>query len=622
MALSLLDAVIANRLQVAGLPQQAAIDPENPSASTTDVYGADSAKLTTLSGYGQLLGAASRFSDSLGSADLPATSDTPTVAKVTAVDGTATAGSYTLSVTKAAQAQEKQSTASISDPAAVLYGAGVFTIQTSNAAKATTINVTTGSLNGVRDAINTANAGVTASIGQNSSGKYYLSIKGNQTGASAPTFTIAAPGNPKTSFSAGITALGFTQTQAPDSAVYSVNGGSSVTSTSNAITIGNGIQATLVGAGTATVSFPKAANSDNTSVATAIASSSTTPGLYSVNVTQAAKAQELESSAYAVDPTAVQYGTGAFTIQTSSATAATTVNVSTGSLNGIRDAINSASAGVTASVGQNSFGYYLSIKGNQTGANGDTITINSSTDPLTSFRNSLAQLGFTQTQSPQDASYSINGVAATSASNSISFANGGTLNLVGSGSATVSVGQSLSGVIKSAQTLVNNYNALLGSLTVLQGSSGALNGDATASALQASLFSTATSAISTNNGSTLLDLSQIGITAASSSDPLYLDLTTLTNAYNNSATDSLGTSALLDTVSTSLKALADSYTAQGGPILTQGQATATSVQDDINSTIASYSPTTTLPSYITTLLAQRAFANSGAINIPGFSTYA
>jgi len=357
-------------------------------------------------------------------------------------------------------------------------------------------------------------------------------------------------------------------------------------------------------------------------VATAVASGSTTPGLYTVNVTQAAKAQELQSSAYAVDPTAVQYGTGAFTIQTSTSASATTVNVSNGSLNGIRDAINGAGAGVTASVGQNSFGYYLSIKGNQTGANGDTISINSSTDPLTSFRNSLSQLGLTQTQAPQDASYSINGVAATGASNSISFANGGTLNLAGPGSATISVGQSLSGVIKSAQTLVNNYNALLGSLTVLQGTNGALNGDSTASTLQASLFSTATSAISTNNGSNLLDLSAIGITSASSSDPLYLDLTTLTNAYNNSATDSLGTSSLLDTVSTSLKALADSYTANGGPILSQSQSTATSVQDDIKNTILGYDPSAVVPSFLTNILAQRAFANSGAISIPGFSTYA
>lgn len=623
MGLSLLDAVIANRLQYAGAPQQAAIDTENPTVSPgTDVYSADPAKLTTLSGYGQLLSAASRFSDSLSSSGLPASSDTPSVANVTAVDGGATGGSYTLSVTKTAKAQEKQSTAAnITDPSAVLYGAGLFTIQTSSAAKATAINVTTGSLNGVRDAINSANAGVTASVGQNSSGKYYLSIKGNQTGANADTFTIATPGNPKTSFSAGITALGFTQTQSPDSAVYSINGGTAVTSTSNDISFGNGIQATLTGAGTATVSFPKSANTDNSAVATAIASASTTPGQYAISVTQAAKAQELQSAAYAIDPTAVQYGTGAFTIQTSTAASATTVNVSTGSLNGIRDAINGANAGVTASVGQNSFGYYLSIKGNQTGANGDTITINSSTDPLTSFRNSLGQLGLTQTQSPQDAIYSIDGVSATSSSNSISFANGGTLNLVGAGTANVSVGQSLSGVIKSAQTLVNNYNALLGSLTVLQSSNGSLNGDATASALQASLFSTATSAISTNNGSSLLDLSQIGITAASSSDPLYLDINTLTSAYNGSATDSLGTSALLDTISTSLKSLADSYTAKSGAIQTQGQATAISIQDDINNTIGSYN-SQSVPSFVTTLLAQRAFANSGTINLPGFSTYA
>lgn len=414
MSIGLLDSILSYRLTSAGFTQPASLTLDDPQPLESDPYNSLAAvesSLVALSGYGQLLDASSRlqtnFTNAESSAD--ALSSNTSVATVSGVSSTSPSAS-SISVIQVAKAQERQSTAT-ADPDALIYGKGKFKINLTNASGASagsttvTISASQGSLNGIRDAINAKSAGITASVEQNASG-YYLSLKGNEVGTNANTFTLTSS-SASSGFSKGLTKLGLTETQTRQNAVYNVNGsGTNTTSTSNDVTVG-GVNLSLVGAGSTNVYFPRVAGTQNSGVATASASSTATPGNYTVSVSQAAKGQELTSAAYAVDPSTIQYGTGAFTIQTSSAADPTTVNVSTGSLNGIRDAINNANAGVSASIGSNSFGYFLTIKGNQVGASADTFSIDSTLDPFTSFRNSLNALGFSQTQAPQDASYTI-----------------------------------------------------------------------------------------------------------------------------------------------------------------------------------------------------------------------
>jgi flagellar hook-associated protein 2 len=133
-----------------------------------------------VSAYGALQSALSQFQGTMNSLSTSgtfkaakATIADPTVAQVSA-SGSAQAGSYSIEVQALAQAQKLKSTTFANTTDSV--GTGTLTIQfgtysggsfTANAAKsAQTITISSGSnsLAGVRDAINAANVGVTASI--------------------------------------------------------------------------------------------------------------------------------------------------------------------------------------------------------------------------------------------------------------------------------------------------------------------------------------------------------------------------------------------------------------------------------------------------------------------------
>jgi len=96
----------------------------------------------------------------------------------------------------------------------------------------------------------------------------------------------------------------------------------------------------------------------------------------------------------------------------------------------------------------------------------------------------LAGFGFTTTQTAQDAAYSVNGLALTSASNNITDVIGGvTLSLGATGTSTVSVAADTQGIDTAAKAFVDAYNALntkVKSLTAYDASTktaAALNGE-------------------------------------------------------------------------------------------------------------------------------------------------
>jgi flagellar hook-associated protein 2 len=156
-------------------------------------------------------------------------------------------------------------------------------------------------------------------------------------------------------------------------------------------------------------------------------------GTYSLEVTALAKGQTLASPAYAASTTPTGAGTltlrfgtvagAAFTEDTGHA--AVDITIAPGStLAGVASAINAARAGVTAYVANTTEGAKLVLKGSEGAANG--FVLEAAEDPA---EPGLAALAWTPASAPgqllgqaSDASYMIDGLAMTSASNKVSNA--------------------------------------------------------------------------------------------------------------------------------------------------------------------------------------------------------
>ena len=215
-------------------------------------------------------------------------------------------------------------------------------------------------------------------------------------------------------------------------------------------------------------------------------------GSYAITVSQLAQAQNAASAPVANASTVIGTGTltlqlgaynstaNTFTAQAGSSPVNITINSSNDTLGGIAAAINSAGAGVTASVVTDNSGSRLVLSSSNTGAaNAFSLTVADS-DGTNTDTSGLSQLAFnptasagagknlTLTQSAQDAQYSINGLSLTSSSNVVTTAiNGLTLNLTqapAAGStlqAQVTVATDTSSVASSVNSFVQSYNSLV-----------------------------------------------------------------------------------------------------------------------------------------------------------------
>ncbi|NQU70291.1 MAG: flagellar filament capping protein FliD [Rhodospirillales bacterium] len=342
-------------------------------------------------------------------------------------------------------------------------------------------------------------------------------------------------------------------------------------------------QATAKGfATTDSVSSVQATSSDAT-VASASAVSTASTGTYNLIIGQVAQVEATVSGAFA-DPDAASVGSGTLSIQlgeyvsgtntfTPGASPPTAINITGGSLNSIASAINGANAGVTASVVQDGAGYHLALSSTSTGvANGFSLSV-TDIDGNNTDMTGLSQLAFdptaaigagknlTQTQAAQDAAYTVNGIAGTSATNSnITIGPGLTVNLLTAGSTTVSVTESATALTAAAQGLVDGYNTLVTAIKDLT----AIGGDLAGDPLSARLLSALQQEPSTKHAgaATLNYLYQAGITA-NTSGALALDSATLTAAFNS---DAAGVKALVNNVANSFDALVDPYLNSGGAI--------------------------------------------------------
>lgn len=231
-------------------------------------------------------------------------------------------------------------------------------------------------------------------------------------------------------------------------------------------------------------------SSDQTAV-TGTAGSSATPGIYTVNVTNTAKAEAVVSAEFTDTTLASALGSytdsGTFSnwdfqITVGGVTKSIYVKNSTANptpgLGDIRDAINNAGAGVTASLTQTSTGNYrLEVISNKTGSAGpaDPITF---TDPNLVL-NKMGIVDGTGTaydrtagltdpalggkiQSAANATFTVNGLQYSSAVNTITDAiQGVTLNLLkDSSQSTITLASDPSVAQKAVQSFVDQYNSV------------------------------------------------------------------------------------------------------------------------------------------------------------------
>ncbi len=278
----------------------------------------------------------------------------------------------------------------------------------------------------------------------------------------------------------------------------------------------------------------------DTTVATATASAAAAPGSYSIETQTLAQAHKLKSATFAATSTSVgagtltiQFGTyssGTFTLNPDQAAQTITVATSNSSLVGVRDAINAANAGVSASIINDGSGNRLVIASKDAGiANALKITV--ADEDLTNTDNAgLSQLAYdastggtlnlTQTVAAQNATAVIDGIAISKASNTLSdVIEGVTLNLLKANTpatTTLTVARDTAGTQAAVQSFVKAYNDLNKTVTDLSKYDAAnkrpstLTGHATVRSLQTQLRGAFNTALSTAGGG-LTALSDIGI---------------------------------------------------------------------------------------------------------------
>jgi flagellar hook-associated protein 2 len=387
-----------------------------------------------------------------------------------------------------------------------------------------------------------------------------------------------------------------------------------------------------------------ATSSDSAALA-ATASSIAKPGNYSLTVGQLAQAQNLVAAGQASATTAI--GSGASTTLTfdfgtisggtlnngtysgasfssnGAAPKTITIDSSNNTLSGIRDAINAANVGVTASIINDGSAspYRLALTSNTTGLS-NSMKISVSGD--TALSNLLAQdpagtQNLSETSAAQNANFTVNGIAISKPSNAVGdVVQGVTLNLAGTSTTpfTLSVAPDTSAVSTAINSFVSAFN---GVATAIQNqtsydpktkTAGTLQGDVSLSIIQSQMAAMLSTTLGSSSNA-FSNLTQIGI-GFQKDGTIALDSTRLNKALNSnyqgvadlfiaagSATDSL-----VGYTSSNSNTKAGNYGVNITRIATQGTAVGSTAagltitagsNDTLNLTIDGTSTAITLP---------------------------
>ena len=333
--------------------------------------------------------------------------------------------------------------------------------------------------------------------------------------------------------------------------------------------------------------------SDST-VLSATADSTATSGNYALQVTKLAQVQKLVSAAPGLADTSSTVGLGSatsitITLGTTSGTpvdgqyasagfvadpARTPVTLSIDSSNntlaGIRDAINAANAGVTASIinDGSSAPYRLALTSNNSGAASSmqlTVSGEAAVKSLVGFDPTEASQSLSETQTARNALLTVDGVSVSSASNSVAGAiQGVTLNLTKetTSAVTVAVQRSSSQLSAALSSLVSAYNSANKAMAGASAKGAVLQGNSTVLGIQRQVRALLGGVQSVSGSYTTL--SQLGISFQKDGS-LALDASKLNLALS---ADVVSASALALALGSAVKTFADGLLGFSGPIPT------------------------------------------------------
>ncbi len=361
----------------------------------------------------------------------------------------------------------------------------------------------------------------------------------------------------------------------------------------------------------------KATVADNT-IASATTNSQAVGGQYTLAVQNLATAASLSSAAVSSADTTI--GTGTLQISVGGKSISVAIGTSNDTLAGIADAINTAAnnPGVSASVLSTTAGARLVISGTETGAaNAITVAETDGGTGLSSLTYNPANTtnSLTQTQAALDANFTVNGYAATSASNVVNSAiSGVTFTLLAptapasgtipAATTTLTIAPDASAAETSIGTFVTAVNGVLSAIQTLGGydpttqAAGPLNGNATLEAFKSQLLSILDAAKSNGSGGAS-SLADLGIAADANTGQFDSNTTTLQNALTSNLTAVGNLLGGTNGIATQLNSLLTSYTGPGGLLssITQGLQTSLSnvskQQVALNAQLAAYAATLT-----------------------------
>ncbi|MFN3534711.1 MAG: flagellar filament capping protein FliD, partial [Desulfatiglandales bacterium] len=295
----------------------------------------------------------------------------------------------------------------------------------------------------------------------------------------------------------------------------------------------------------------KSVSISNSALLSATASASATNASYDILVNQLAKTEkEIHTNGEISSDTVINNSGGTKTFKYSYAGGSTiSVNVPNGTtLSGLRDLINNDpnNPGVTASILYDGTRYHLMLTGNDTGATNTIVVDPDSTATLTGYTNGT----FLESQSAQNAQIRLNGYPAASwierSSNLITdLITGVTLNLLSTGSTTLTISNDVSSVEGKIQDFVESYNELLSTIKKYsyydldRKKAGILNGNYAVQIIESKLrgLLAAMPAGFSKTGDAYSSLQQIGfytdVTAGSSTEgQLLFDASSFEGAFN------------------------------------------------------------------------------------------
>jgi flagellar hook-associated protein 2 len=288
-------------------------------------------------------------------------------------------------------------------------------------------------------------------------------------------------------------------------------------------------------------------SSTDEDIVTASGSSIANPGNYALDITSLAQSHSLSSKGF--NETTAPVGTGSLTFEfghfdadsnsfisnDDKTTRTISINSEDNSLQGIRDAVNKADIGVTASLVNDGTGFKLLFTSAETGKeNGLKISVNDTSDGNDTDNLGLSQLAFdpdpaatanshmSEDLEAKDAAFTLNGLSITSASNTVSSAvSGVTLTLKGTttpGSPiNITIAKNDSKITEAITGFTEKFNELVDTLKQLSSfdpsteQAGPLLGDSVVRNVESQLRRIISSS-STGADGNISSLSTIGIT--------------------------------------------------------------------------------------------------------------